>query len=35
MVSSTKCKVIIEADAHDIKTMAKASVNKALKLIKS
>jgi hypothetical protein len=34
MVAETKCKVILEADAHDIKTMSKVPVNKALKLIK-
>jgi hypothetical protein len=34
MVASTKCKVLIEADAHDIKTMAKPSVEKAFALIR-
>jgi histidinol phosphatase-like PHP family hydrolase len=33
MVAATKCKVLIEADAHDIKTLTKPVVEKALKLI--
>jgi hypothetical protein len=33
MVSGTKCKVLIEADAHDIKTLGKLAVNSAYKLI--
>jgi hypothetical protein len=34
MVATTKCKVILEADAHDISTMSRVPVNKALNLIK-
>jgi hypothetical protein len=34
LVSNTKCKVLIEADSHDIKTMSKAVIQKTFKLIK-
>jgi hypothetical protein len=34
MVASTKCKVLLEADAHDIKTLSPSIVNKGVKLIK-
>jgi hypothetical protein len=34
MVSATKCKVLLEADAHDVKTLSPIEVNKAFKLIK-
>jgi hypothetical protein len=34
MVSATKCKVLLEADAHDVKTLSPTEVNKAFKLIK-
>jgi hypothetical protein len=34
MVSETKCKVLIEADAHEVDTLGKAAVNKAKNLIK-
>jgi hypothetical protein len=34
MVADTKCKVLLEADAHDVQTLGKEPVKKALSLIK-
>ncbi|MDR1234949.1 MAG: PHP domain-containing protein [Mycoplasmataceae bacterium] len=34
MVANTKCKVLLEADAHDVWTMSERPVTKALSLIK-